>query len=259
MDLLRSSNSLFTRHTSAFLLSFSRSASKKRSSSKAWLKRHVSDQYVKKAFVEKHVRSRSFFKLSEIIQKHRLIRPSDVVLDLGASPGGWSVAASKILDSSRGGRLICVDLLQFDKIKTKNELRIDYITGDFSSNEVQRELLQLLATNNKTTNDSGEREDQRLLIPQKATVILSDMLENSTGLKDTDHYRSMNLVHDVLDFSIVNLMPKRGCMFVKYLRGADDKEMISYAKELFEEVKIVKPDASRKESNEAYILCRGRL
>ena len=247
------------RHTSAFLLTSLRNASKKRSSSKAWLKRHVSDQYVKKAFVEKHVRSRSFFKLSEIIQKHRLIRPSDVVLDLGASPGGWSVAASKLLDPSKGGRLICVDLLPFDPVKTKNDLRIDYITGDFTSNEVQRELLQLLATNSHHTNETRDKQISTLLIPQKATVILSDMLENSTGLKDTDHYRSMNLVHDVLDFSIVNLMPKRGCMFVKYLRGADDKEMIDYAKELFQEVKIVKPDASKKESNEAYILCRGRL
>ena len=216
--------------------------------SKSWLKRHVSDPYVKASVTDKYVRSRSYYKLEELQKKFNLLRPTDTVIDLGAAPGGWSVCATQVLNSS--GKLITVDLLDFEKLNNKSlKCQVIYLKGDFTDDRIQKEIGKVL-----------EQKGQRGIVKRGyCNVILSDMLSNTTGQKDVDHFHSIDLVYSVLGFAAIYLNDgSRGSVVCKFLRGQDEKEMLDYAKSLFNDVKVVKPDASRKESKEVYILCRSK-
>jgi 23S rRNA (uridine2552-2'-O)-methyltransferase len=201
-------------------------------SSKSWIQRHKNDIYVQKS-TKQNLRSRAIFKLNEIQEKHHFITPSSLVLDLGAAPGGWSLAASKIVDQQLGGQIFAIDLLPFQRIDG-----VVSFQGNFLSKEIKVEL-------------------QSHLNGRSIDVILSDMLQNTTGDHDRDHSSSMELTHHILDYS-KNVLKKNGTFLGKYLRGSDEKEMISRVKEMFVSHKIIKPLASRQESSEIYILCQGK-
>lgn len=198
-------------------------------SSKAWLKRHVNDEFVKMA-AGQNLRSRSAFKLRDINDKYKIIRSSDSVIDLGASPGGWSQLVSEIVHGN--GKVIAIDLLPIESISGCIVLQ-----GDMRSMEMQEKIKICLGDGNL------------------ANVVISDMLQNTCGHQPTDHFRSMELCHDVLEFCDRFLLP-RGTLLCKYLRGSDEKELLDAAKQLFLDVKVVKPKASRLESAEIYLLAR---
>lgn len=200
-------------------------------SSKAWINRHVNDGFVQKS-VKEGMRSRSAYKLQELNEKHGIIRPSDVVVDLGAAPGGWSLVVSKLIRPAQGGMLVSLDLLPMEPVP-----QASILCGDFTAESTQLEL-------------------KRTLSGRAVNVVLSDMLGNSTGSTSTDHYRSMDLVRKVMEFSTAVLSSK-GVMLCKYIRGEDEKEMLDSCRSIFQSVKVVKPAASRNESAEIYLLAKG--
>ena len=200
----------------------------------------MSDKYSKMAF-DNDLRARSYYKLEEMITQHQqhhrrpLIRPGDYIIDLGAAPGGWTLCAASVLfphgQQQHGNSLLVgLDLLPIDAIANAVLLQ-----GDFTRAETQSELKA--ASSNRLAN-----------------TILSDMLQNTTGIHSTDHSRSIDLCLTVLDFAHSHLAPN-GNVLCKFLRGSDDKELLDAAKDMFHHVKVVKPLASRSESAEIYLSC----
>lgn len=194
-------------------------------SSKQWLRRHVTDSYVRKA-KEQGYRSRAAFKLLEIDAKEKLLRPGMIVVDLGAAPGGWSqVAAAKVRP---GGRVIAIDLLPIAPISGVTVLR-----GDF------REQILL---------DS--------LHDGKADLILSDVSPNLSGIANVDQARSLEMAAAAVDFCRKALKPE-GVFVVKAFHGEAFEALMVRLKAGYRKVKVVKPSASRGESAETYVVARG--
>jgi 23S rRNA (uridine2552-2'-O)-methyltransferase len=233
----RSRITFFSHHTHISLsFSFSSSSSSSSKSSKSWLSRHTNDFYVKQS-AKHNLRSRAIFKLDEIQAKYHFISPSSQVLDLGAAPGGWSLALSKIIHPSSGGAVYAVDLLPFSEIPNVHSLQ-----GDFLSLSIRNQLRLCL---------KGRPFD----------VIVSDMLQNTSGDKDRDHFLSMELTHSILDFCSGGdggggMLKRNGSVLMKYLRGSEEKDLTQRIQEMFHEYRIVKPKASRQESREVYLLCQ---
>jgi len=194
-------------------------------SNKAWLQRHVNDQYVKKARAQGY-RSRAAFKLIELDEKEKLLRPGMTVVDLGAAPGGWSqVAAKKV---APGGVVIAIDLLEIAPISGVTALRADFR---------EKVLLDTLA---------GRRAD----------AVLSDVSPNLTGIGNVDQARALELTGAAIDFCRQVLKPQ-GFFLVKAFHGEAFGEITARLKKTFARVKVVKPSASRGESAETYVLARG--
>ena len=205
-------------------------------SSSAWKTRHINDKYTKLSF-NNDLRARSYYKLDEILKQNKgLIRQGDFVIDLGAAPGGWSLCIANVLfpdnnkNKNKNSLLIGLDLLPIDAIHQAILLQ-----GDFTKEEIRNEIKKI----------SGNR---------LANTILSDMLQNVSGIHNTDHLRSIELCFDVLQFAKTNLI-SNGNVICKFLRGSDDNELLIEARNMFEKVKIIKPNASRMESSEIYLLC----
>ena len=194
-------------------------------SNKAWLQRHVTDAYVRKAR-EHGYRSRAAYKLLEIAGKEKLLRPGQVVVDLGAAPGSWSqVAAERVRP---GGKVVAVDLLDMAPISGVTVLK-----GDFRK-------LDLLAP----------------LAGAQADVILSDLSPNLSGIPNVDQARSAELAGAALDFCRKAL--KKGGVFVlKAFHGDAFDEVMQRLKQEFGTVTVRKPAASRGESRETYVVARG--
>ena len=191
-------------------------------SSKAWLRRHLTDPYVKQAHKQGY-RSRAAFKRLEIDSRERLFRPGQPVLDLGAAPGGWSqVAAEKV---ARGGRVIAIDLLEIAPISG-----VTIQKGDFR----QIDLRPALA---------------------RADVVLSDLSPNLSGIPNVDQVRWFELAEAALELCRKMLKPE-GVFVVKAFHGEAFDALMRRAKRLFTKVKIVKPAASRGESAETYVVAR---
>ena len=191
-------------------------------SNKAWLQRHVSDPYVKKAKAQGY-RSRAAYKLIEIDQREKLLRPGAVVVDLGAAPGSWSqVAAQKV---GVGGKVIAVDLLDIAPISGVTVLK-----GDFR----EAKLLDAL---------DGRRAD----------VVLSDVLPNLSGIPNVDQARAAELSLAAIDFCQKALQP-RGVLVLKAFHGGAFDEVLARMKQVFGKVKVHKPEASRGESRETYLV-----
>jgi len=194
-------------------------------SNKQWLRRHVSDPYVRGAKKQGY-RSRAAFKLLELDQKEHLLRPGMIVVDLGAAPGGWSqVAAAKV---GPGGRVIAIDLLPIAPISGVTVLK-----GDF------REEMLL-----------------RSLEGAKADVVLSDVSPNLSGIGNVDQARALELSAAAIDFCRKALKPE-GVFLVKAFHGEAFDDLVARLKAAFKKVKIVKPSASRGESAETYLVARG--
>ncbi|HTU66805.1 MAG TPA: SAM-dependent methyltransferase [Steroidobacteraceae bacterium] len=198
-------------------------------SSNEWLRRHVNDPYVKKAQLEGY-RSRSAYKLIELNEKDRLIKPNMFLLDLGSAPGGWSQVASKLI--GRNGRVLATDILPMEPIKN-----VDFVQGDFTEQAVVDELMAKLG---------GEKFD----------LIISDIAPNITGIDSADQASSMYFLELALD--TVRKTLKREANFVaKMFQGSGSDAYLKELRTSFEKVLTRKPGASRAESREVFIVAKG--
>ncbi|MDR2008844.1 MAG: RlmE family RNA methyltransferase [Alphaproteobacteria bacterium] len=201
---------------------------KKRSlSSQTWLKRQLNDIYVKSAKAEGYA-SRAAYKLIEINDKYKILKPNSRVIDLGAAPGGWSQVAAKC----RPSKLIAVDLLDITPIAGVNAIK-----GDFTEPQIIQEIRNLL----------GE---------EAADVVMSDMAPNTTGSKSLDHLRIMNLVELTFNFA-TEVLAEGGVMVAKVFQGGTEAKLLAEIKQRFKQVEHFKPPASRKESAEIYLIAKG--
>lgn len=202
---------------------------KKRSSSKAWLKEHRDDPYVQQAQREGY-RSRACYKLLEIQEKDRLIRPGMTLVDLGSAPGGWSQVAVQAVGHK--GRVIASDILPMDSIAG-----VEFICGDFTEDEVFEAILAAI----------GEAP---------ADLVISDMAPNMSGMSAVDQPRSMYLVELALDLAARVLAPG-GAFVAKVFQGEGFDELIRAARADYDTVLTRKPKASRPRSREVYLVARG--
>lgn len=201
----------------------------KKANTKKWIHEHTADHYVTQAN-KLGYRSRASFKIIEIQDKFKIFKPNNLVIDLGSAPGGWSEIAVKYIKPK--GKIIAVDLLDMQPIKD-----VDFIKGDFSSDETYEEL------NDKINN-------------QKLDVVISDIAPNLSGNKTTDQAKSVCLLELVLDFSISNLK-KDGSMVAKVFQGEGSDTFVKQVRERFTKVTIFKPKSSRPKSREFYIVAQG--
>ncbi len=208
-----------------------KTARKRSLSSTLWLERQLNDPYVARARREGY-RSRAAYKLLEIAEKHKLFKPGQRIVDLGAAPGGWSqVAAAETKAREGRGRVIAIDLLEMDPIEG-----VEFLTMDFHGA------------------DAPERLSEKLGGP--ADGVMSDMAANATGHRKTDHLRIVGLVELAADFAREVLAPG-GFLLAKALQGGAEGELLARLKREFATVRHLKPKASRADSAELYLLATG--
>lgn len=198
---------------------------------KLWLERQLNDPYVARAKRE-GFRSRAAFKLMEIDDKYRFLKPGGRVVDLGAAPGGWCQIAAKRVGAEEGrGRVVAIDILEMQPMPG-----VDILHLDFMAPEAPDKLKALL---------DGE-----------ADVVFSDMAANATGHRKTDHLKIMALAEAAGEFAI-EVMKPGGTFLAKVLQGGTEIELLAMLKRHFANVKHVKPAASRADSAELYVLAMG--
>jgi 23S rRNA (uridine2552-2'-O)-methyltransferase len=204
---------------------------KRKLSSKLWLERQLNDPYVAKAKRE-GLRSRAAFKLAEIDDKYRFLKPGITVVDLGAAPGGWSQIAAKRVGAANGkGRIIAIDLLEMPELAG-----VSFAQFDFLGEDAPAKLLSMI----------GGRAD----------VVLSDMAPNTTGHRKTDQLRILGLVEGAASFAAEVLNPG-GTFVAKAFQSGADAALMAELKRDFASVKHVKPASSRQDSSERYVLAMG--
>ena len=197
-----------------------------------WLQRQLNDPYVEEAKRQGY-RSRAAFKLTEIDDKYRLLKPGGTVIDLGAAPGGWSqVAAARVKAPEGKGKVIAADLSDIEPVPGATVMQVD--VTDAEAGELIREAL------------NGARAD----------VVLSDMAASSTGHRQTDHLRVIALAEAALDIAEDVLAPG-GAYLAKVLQGGASGELLTRLRQNFAKVAHVKPKASRQDSAEVYVLGTG--
>ncbi|MBD8898306.1 23S rRNA (uridine(2552)-2'-O)-methyltransferase RlmE [Rhodanobacter sp. DHG33] len=199
-------------------------------SSAGWLREHFNDVYVKKAQAE-GVRSRAVYKLEELIDRDRLLKPGMSVVDLGAAPGGWSQLVRQRLGDT--GKVFALDILPMQGIAG-----VDFLEGDFREESVLRAL-------------------EARLEGQKVDLVLSDMAPNMSGVAMADQIRAMALAELALDFSRQWLKPG-GAFLIKLFQGAGFDDYLRSLRADFSRVTMRKPKASRARSREVYALAIGR-
>ncbi|MGI1678933.1 MAG: 23S rRNA (uridine(2552)-2'-O)-methyltransferase RlmE [Cellvibrionaceae bacterium] len=200
-------------------------------SSHRWLHEHFNDHYVKKT-QEDGYRSRASYKLLELNEKDRLLKPGNTVIDLGAAPGGWSQVAVKLVGEK--GKVIASDILPMDAIAD-----VIFVEGDFTEDAVLKELLAVI----------GE---------EKADLVISDMAPNMSGVTDIDQPKSMYLVELAIDLAKQTLA-KNGDFVTKVFQGEGFDAVFQDLKVSFKRVVTRKPDASRPRSREVYLVAKGFL
>lgn len=198
--------------------------------SKAWMREHVTDVYVRRARQDGY-RSRSAYKLLEILEKDKLVRPGMTVVDLGAAPGGWSQVLAPIVGAN--GQVIALDLLEMAPLRG-----VVVIRGDFS----EEATLRLLEA------ESGNRA---------IDLVVSDMAPNISGVGLVDSARSIHLAELAHEFARDRLKPG-GDLLVKVFQGAGLDEFRKDLGRTFASVAVRKPKASRDRSSEFYLLARGK-
>ena len=196
-------------------------------SSKNWIARQFSDPYIKLA-KQKGYRSRSAFKLIEINNKFKFLKNNLNILDLGSAPGGWSQVCA---DINKNGKNLSIDILNMETIDNIFFYKKDFNDSDF---------LDFI-------NDFFKQN--------KVDIVLSDMAVNTTGNKDLDAIKTNAIALDVVNLSKL-ILKKKSSLLVKIFSGKDENILIKNAKELFKDIERIKPDSSRKESREMYLLCR---
>jgi 23S rRNA (uridine2552-2'-O)-methyltransferase len=196
-----------------------------------WLERQLNDPYVARAKRE-GLRSRAAYKLVQIDDRHRLLKPGAKVVDLGAAPGGWSqIAAKRVRAGPGGGRVVAIDVLDMDPVPGVDFLQLDFLSPDAP-------------------------ERLKTLLGGPADIVLSDMAANATGHRATDHLKIMGLAEAAADFAREVLTPG-GSFLAKVLQGGTEGELLAALKRDFASVKHVKPAASRADSAELYVLAAG--
>jgi len=205
-----------------------KSDKRRKPSSRAWLERQINDPYVARAKQE-GFRSRAAFKLAEIDDKFRLLKPGTRVVDLGAAPGGWSEVASRRVGAN--ARVVALDILDMKPIPGVEFLKLDFL-------------------------DRTAPERLKTMLGGKADVVLSDMAANATGHRQTDHLRIMALAEAAVHFAREVLAPG-GSFICKVLQGGTEATLLAELKRDFSSVKHIKPPASRADSAELYLLARG--
>lgn len=198
-------------------------------SSSRWLREHFDDVYVKKAQAE-GVRSRAVYKLEELIERDRLLKPGITVVDLGAAPGGWSQLVRQRLGDT--GKVVALDILPMQGIAG-----VDFLQGDFREADVLSQL-------------------EARLDNQKVDLVLSDMAPNMSGVALADQIRSMDLAELALDFSRQWLKPG-GSFLIKLFQGTGFDDYLRSLRADFSRVTMRKPKASRARSREVYALAVG--
>ena len=200
-------------------------------SSQRWLTRQLNDPFVAEA-KQKGYRSRAAVKLEQMDAKHKLLKPHMRVVDLGCAPGGWlQVVARQCRIDAGKGSLVGIDLLETDPVPG-----VDIMVGDIT--------------------EAGVLEEVASRIGGKADAVLSDMAAATTGHRQTDHLRTMGLLEIALDFAEKILQPG-GLFLAKAFRGGADAEFMKLLNQRFDKVRYLKPEASRSESVETYLLATG--
>ena len=200
-------------------------------SQKRWLERQLNDPYVARAKRE-GMRSRAAYKLIEIDDKYRLLKPGARVVDLGAAPGGWSEIAARRVDAAEGkGKVVAIDILEMAPIAGVTFRQMDFL-------------------------DPGAPAALHEMLGGGADVVLSDMAANATGHKKTDQLKIMALVEAGVEFAREVLRPG-GAFLTKVLQGGTEPKLLAELKRDYATVRHVKPQASRADSSELYLLATG--
>ncbi|MGH1417233.1 MAG: RlmE family RNA methyltransferase [Hyphomicrobiaceae bacterium] len=209
-----------------------KTARKRSNASARWLDRQLNDPYVA-ASKRDGMRSRAAYKLTEIDEKYKLLKPGMRVVDLGAAPGGWSqVAAERVKSAQGNGQVIAIDYLGFEALPG-----VVIFEQDFTDEATDAAL-------------KGALRDGR------ADIVLSDMAAPTTGHTRTDHLRIMGLAEEAAHFAVDVLTPN-GSFLCKVFQGGTERELLELLKRSFKTVRHVKPPASRKDSAELYVLATG--
>lgn len=229
-------------------------AKRLKKSSQKWLLRQVNDPFVEKAQKEGW-RSRAAFKIIEIDQKFKIFKRGKIVVDLGAAPGGWSqYAVTKVGE----GNVVGIDLLEIDSIPG-----VTFFQQDFFANGAAEKIISELRNRRRKFNANSTMESSRMrdlpLIKGgggMVDIVLSDMAANTTGDHQTDHMRIISLLEEAL--ILAEKILKTGGIFVgKIFQGGSSNEILKKLRENFSTVKYFKPDSSRKDSSETYLVATG--
>ena len=199
---------------------------KKNKISKNWVNKQRRDVYVRQSKVDGY-RARSVYKLIEIDEKFKIFKGGMFVLDIGAAPGSWSQYASKVI---KQGKVISIDLKEMEEIKNTIQIR-----GNFTDLDTQKEIKDNL---NKGLD-----------------VVMSDMAVNTTGIKSLDAIQTGELCKEAMNFSKGVISPN-GFFISKIFMGSTFNEIVALGKKIFKEVKVFKPQSSRKDSKESFIICK---
>lgn len=205
----------------------------KKKFSKEWIQQHINDPYVKMA-QQKGYRARAAFKLSEILDTEKLMRPGDTVIDLGSAPGSWSQVARERLVASGGvinGRIIALDMLPMEPVAG-----VEFIQGDFREDAVLEQLKNML----------GDAQ---------VDLVISDMAPNLSGVGSADSARIQHVCDLALDFACGHLKPD-GALIVKAFHGSGFSQIVESFKRHFQKVVERKPKASRDKSSETFLVGR---
>ena len=200
---------------------------KKNKISKNWLNKQRRDTYVRQSKIDGY-RARSVYKLIEINEKFKIFKSGMGVIDIGAAPGSWSQYVSKIV---KNGTIISVDLKDMENIKNTIQIK-----GDFNEHVTQIQI---------KTSLKGKQPD----------VIMSDMAVNTTGIKNIDSIQTGELCKEAMIFS-KDVISENGFFISKIFMGSIFNEIVALGKKIFKEVKVFKPQSSRKESKESFIVCK---
>lgn len=209
-----------------------KTAKKRSQASTQWLQRQLNDPYVAMAKKEGY-RARSAFKLIELDDKFHFLKQGKRVVDLGAAPGGWTqIAVERVKSTPENPTVVGLDLLEMAPLAGAKTVRLDFL--DDRAPDVLKEML------------GGHSAD----------VVLSDMAPNTTGMKDVDHLRIMGLLETAYAFAC-EILNKDGVFVAKIFQGGTEQNLLAEMKRRFETVKHAKPQASRKESSEFYVVATG--
>ena len=199
---------------------------KKNKISKNWVNKQRRDIYVRQSKVDGY-RARSAYKLIEIDEKFKIFKGGMLVLDIGAAPGSWSQYASKVV---KNGKVVSIDLKSMEEIKNTTQIK-----GDFTDPNVKKKIKDYL---NKDLD-----------------VVMSDMAVNTTGIKNLDAIQTGELCKEAMTFS-KGVISQNGFFISKIFMGSTFNEIVALGKKIFREVKVFKPQSSRKDSKESFIICK---
>ena len=199
---------------------------KKNKISKNWISKQRRDTYVRQSKIDGY-RARSAYKLMEINKKFKIFKGGMIIIDIGAAPGSWSQYASKV---SKNSTIISIDLKKIDQIKNTIQ-----ICGDCTDPEIQILI--------------------KKKFEKKANVVMSDMAVNTTGIKNIDSIQTGELCKEAMTFS-KDVIEENGSFVSKIFMGGSFNEIVALGKKIFREVNVFKPQSSRKESKESFIICK---